>query len=138
ERILRDVSDPLQRQALEICSHARVTTETLLSDIFGLERGPALFAWLRDLSFIEQARDGLYPHDLVRDAVEADLRWRNPEAFREQPARVSAFMLRRLQGDGPYNRQRAAFDLLYMHRHQPLVRPYFEWKAMGSTYLEPA
>src|SRR5690606_27040086 len=55
ERILRDVSDPLQRQALEICSHAR----------------------------------GIYPHDLVRDAVEADLRWRNPEAFRAQHSRVS-------------------------------------------------
>src|SRR5690606_18304392 len=104
ERILRDVSDPLQRQALEICSHAR----------------------------------GIYPHDLVRDAVEADLRWRNPEAFRAQHSRVSSFMLGRLQASGPYDRQRAALDLLYMHRHQPLMRPYLQWKAMGTTYLEPA
>jgi hypothetical protein len=37
-----------------------------------------LFEWLRGLSFIESGRLGLYPHDLAREALVADLRWRHP------------------------------------------------------------
>jgi hypothetical protein len=31
------------------------------------------------LSFVELSREGLFPHDLAREALVADLRWRNPD-----------------------------------------------------------
>ena len=36
-----------------------------------------LFEWLRGLSFVESGADGLFPHDLARDVLDADLRWRD-------------------------------------------------------------
>ena len=47
-----------------------------------------LFAWLRDLSFVEAGPDGLFPHDLARDVLDADLRWRDPDGYKAPvPAR---------------------------------------------------
>ena len=37
-------------------------------------RGAELFEWLRNLSFIESGPLGLFPHDLAREALVADLR----------------------------------------------------------------
>ena len=31
---------------------------------------------------------GLFPHDLARDALEADLKWRNPDGFRDMHRRA--------------------------------------------------
>jgi hypothetical protein len=40
-----------------------------------------LFAWLRSLSFIESGPAGVFPHDLTREVIEADLRWLAQSAF---------------------------------------------------------
>jgi hypothetical protein len=42
-----------------------------------------LFAWLRAQPFIKSGPAGLYPHDIVRDAMDADLRWRDPAAYED-------------------------------------------------------
>ncbi|HXF60675.1 MAG TPA: ATP-binding protein [Caldilineaceae bacterium] len=138
ERFARDIPTAKHRRALEICAHARVTTEALLSDVLGPEEGRAAFAWLRGLSFIEHAPDGLFPHDLVRDALEADLRWRNFDDYRQMHRQVRQHIVRHLLDSSGIEQQRAFFDLLYMHRRQPLMQPYYEWKSMGSVYAEPA
>ena len=39
----------LHRRALEVCAHARVTTETLLADVLDAERARELFDWLASL-----------------------------------------------------------------------------------------
>ena len=70
------------RRALEVCALARVTTEALLREALGLEDANELFAWLRELSFVESGPEGVFPHDLARDALEADLRWRDPDGYR--------------------------------------------------------
>lgn len=41
-----------------------------------------LFAWLRELSFVETGPDGLAPHDLARDVLDVDLRWRDLEDYK--------------------------------------------------------
>ena len=40
--------------------------------------GRQLFTWLRDLPFIEHGPRGVFPHDLAREVLDADLRWRDP------------------------------------------------------------
>ena len=138
ERFLREVQGPDQRRALEVCAHARVTTESLLAEVLGADAAPALFAWLASLSFIEHAPDGIFPHDLVRDALDLDLRWRAPETYREVHRGVRRHVVRRVQASTGLEQQRASLDLVYLHRNNPLMRPYFEWEALGSGYAEPA
>lgn len=39
--------------------------------------------WLRGLSFIQTRPGGLFPHDIAREVLAADLRWRNPGWYGE-------------------------------------------------------
>ncbi|QXD15650.1 AAA family ATPase [Rhodocaloribacter litoris] len=138
QRFLQDVPTPEHRQALEACALARVTTEALLVDVLGEEAAPPLFAWLRGLSFIETGPEGVFPHDLVRDAVEADLRWRNPEVWRRLYRQVRHHLTRRFWHSSGLARQQAFFDLIYLQRHHPLMKPFYDWRALGGAYHEPA
>ncbi len=138
ERFMRDVPTPLHRQALEACALARVTSEALLAEVLGEEAAPTLFAWLRGLSFIETGPAGLFPHDLVRDVLETDLRWRNPEAWRQLYRQVRGHLNRRFWNSSGLARQQAFADLLYLQRHQPAMKPFYDWKALGGAYHDPA
>jgi hypothetical protein len=138
ERFVRQTPSPRHRDALEICAHVRVTTEALLAEALGAEDAHELFEWLRGLSFIEQGPQGLFPHDLAREVLEADLRWRNPEGYREVHRRVRNPIVRRLREAQGMEQQRAAFDLLYLHRNNPIVRPIHDWEALAAGYAEPA
>ncbi|MCM8750600.1 hypothetical protein NET02_15750 [Thermomicrobiaceae bacterium CFH 74404] len=138
ERFMRDVPTPLHRQALEACALARVTTEALLAEVVGEEAAPPLYAWLRGLSFIEGGPAGLFPHDLVRDVLETDLRWRNPEAWRQLYRRVRHHLSHRFWNSSGLARQQAFADLLYLQRHQPAMKPFYDWKSLGGAYHDPA
>lgn len=129
---------PRHRQALEICAHARVTTEALLASVLGPERAGDLFRWLQRLSFIEQSPQGLFPHDLVRDVLETDLRWRNPDAYREMHRTIRAYLGERYRNSHGMAQHCAFADLLYMHRHQPLMSPFYDWEVLSNAYIAPA
>jgi hypothetical protein len=114
-----------------------VTTEALLADVLGTADAPALFVWLRGLSFIEQGPEGLFPHDLAREVLDADLRWRDPESFRDLHGRVLRHLVHRLQARTGHDQQRAYFDLLYLSRNNSLMRSQYDWESMGTAYAEP-
>ncbi|GAA0268435.1 ATP-binding protein [Cryptosporangium japonicum] len=80
ERIVGDAPSPRHRAALEVCAHAPVTTEDLLRTMIGGDVGE-VFAWLRSRPFVDESPHGLHPHDAVREVLEADLRWRDPERY---------------------------------------------------------
>ena len=138
ERLLREVPSAAPRAALEVCVLVWATTEALLAEVLELADARALFAWLRGLSFIEHGPYGLFPHDVAREALDADLRWRNPEGHRQLVRRLSACLHARFQQARGVEQQRIWFDLLYLLRQNPYFRPYFEWAALGSAYAEPA
>jgi hypothetical protein len=138
ERFVQQVPGNLHRRALEISARARVTSEALLADALGREEAPALFAWLRDLSFMEQGPEGLAPHDLAREVLDTDLRWRDPDGFRDLHARVLRSLVSRLATRSGTEQQRAYFDIVYLSRNSPLMRPYYDWQTMGKAYAEPA
>jgi len=75
------VPSPTHRFALHVCAHAYVTTQELLRVIMPGYDAAELFSWLRVQPFIESGPAGLYPHDIVRDVLDADLRWRDPAAY---------------------------------------------------------
>ena len=111
----------------------RLTTESLLGDVLGVDDAHELFEWLRGLSFIEAGPLGLFPHDLVRDALSVDLRWRNPEWYAELHRRARHYYASRLSQTRGVEQQRVLFDYVYLHRDNPLMCPYLEWQETGTT-----
>jgi RecA/RadA recombinase len=138
ERFVQIVPSQFHRQALEICAHVRVTTEALLAEALEIADARELFDWLRDLSFIEGGPQGIFPHDLARDVLDADLRWRNPDDYRQLHSRVRRGIVRRIQNTRGPEQQQAFFDLLFLHRGSPIMRPFYEWAILGNGYAEPA
>ncbi|MGH9174624.1 MAG: ATP-binding protein, partial [Vicinamibacterales bacterium] len=138
ERLVHDVPSARHRQALEICVLVWATTEALLAEVLETPDAHHLFEWLRQLSFIESGTHGLYPHDVAREALYADLRWRNPDGLRQLIHRLSATIHTKFQQARGIDQQRIWFDVLYLTRHNPFMRPYFEWEALGSAFAEPA
>jgi hypothetical protein len=136
ERFVADVPDPVLRQALEVCAHAFTTDEALLAHCLGADHAHAAFQWLRDLSFIEQGPFGLFPHDLVRELLEAELRWRNLPRFRELHFQVRSYIIGQIQQRSGLAQQFAVFALLFLHRNNPFMRSFYEWQSLGQLYLD--
>lgn len=138
ERFVAEVPNPILRQALEVCAHAFTTDESLLAACLGAEHSYAAFQWLRNLSFIEQGPFGLFPHDLAREVLEADLRWRNLSRYREVHFQVRTHIIRQIMATSGMAQQSAIFALLFLHRNNPFMRPFYEWQTFGQLYIEPA
>ena len=138
QRFVEIVPSGLHRRALEVCAPARVTTEALLREVLGLEDAHELFTWLRELSFVESGPEGVFPHDLAREALEADLRWRDPEGYRRVFRGVRGHINGRLQTSRGEEQQRAIADAKYLFRRLPGVGSPVDWEAWGQQYPEPA
>jgi hypothetical protein len=158
EQLLQQVPGPAHRVALEACALVRVTSEPLLAAMLGtpldlvtafgsdseqgLQQDPnqdvghgvhELFEWLRGLSFTEFGPRGLHPHDLAREVLATDLRWRNPDWYAELHRRARTYYAARLRSAHSHEQQRILLDHIYLHRDNPVVRPFFEWQTTGSV-----
>jgi hypothetical protein len=133
-RFVETVPDGRHRHALEACSVARSTDEALLRDVLGDDDVHEVFAWLRELSFVDLAPDGLYPHDLARDVLDADLRWRDPAGYRQVFDKVRRNSLSRLRESTGRAQQRAIFDLKYLFRGARIASSPVDWSSWGTNY----
>jgi hypothetical protein len=138
ESFIQKAPSPAHRIALEICAIVYITTESLLQQVMGVEDAGELFAWLQELSFIESNKRGLYPHDLARDAICADLRWRNPDWNRELYNRIRLYYTGKLDQVSGDEMRLLLFMLNFLHRQHPMVRPYFDWQESGTYWMELA
>ena len=138
ERFIQQVPTPTHRLALEACALVRVTTENLLTKALALNDVHEFFEWLRSLSFIESNSTGIFPHDLVRETLDADLRWRNPDRYAELHDRVRDYYSEKLMATHGMEQQSILFDDVYLHRHNPMVKPFFEWSKYGSLFGKSA
>ncbi|HEY7622486.1 MAG TPA: AAA family ATPase [Solirubrobacteraceae bacterium] len=136
ESFLAGVPSPRHRLALECAAHARLTTEGLLGSIFGAGEGDEVFSWLRGLSFMEHGTYGLFPHDLARDVIDADLRWRDPAAYREVHLRVRRHIVEQVWGSEGRERGRALADLIFLHRGNPAAAALWDWASLGEVYAD--
>ena len=136
ERFIQQVPGPAHRAALEACALARVMTESLLDQMLDMRAtgtSPSngareLFDWLRGLSFIQSSAEGLFPHDLAREAIVADLHWRNPDWYSELHHRARAYYTANIEKSSGMAQQRALLDLVYLHRENPVIRSFFEFQ----------
>lgn len=138
ERFLDTVPEQTERQALLACALARVTTEPLLRAALAVDDAREWFDWLRGLSFVEAGPDGLLPHDLARDVIDRDLRWRDPEGYRLVFRRVRAHIhdqVVTLRGD---DQLRGIFEEKFVFRNLPSILSPVDWSSWGSTLPRPA
>ena len=138
ETFVQEVPSRDHRLALHACVTARATTEPLLAAVLDRPDAHEFFEWLGHLPFVEHGPYGLFPHDLARDVVYMDFRWRDPEAAFRVTERVLGCLYERLEGTKGLDWQRVWFDVLYVQRYNPGLRPYFEWTGFGTAYAEMA
>ena len=128
----------MHRATLEVCAHVRFTTEELLR--VAVDATPAeaaeLFAWLRGLSFVDASRSGLLPHDLARDLLDSDLRWRDEAGYDALHRRVRRFFIDQVRSPAVADRHRAAADLVFLHRSNLLMRPFWDLTGLAQGYID--
>jgi hypothetical protein len=135
---VRQVPSPMHRAALEVCALVNILTESLLAEVMSVEDAGELFSWMCGLSFISIGREGIYPHDVTREALCADLRWRHPDWNATLHQRARHYYHRKLKETTGEQQRRVLFDLLYLHRLNPVVKPFFDWQESGSFWVDAA
>jgi len=136
ERFVAGVPSPRHRAALEVCAHARFTTEDLLRAALPEADAAELFAWLRGLSFVEEGQYGVFPHDVARDVLETDLRWRDAQAYADLHRRVRAHIVDTGRSSAGRAQQRAVNELVYLHRRNPATSSFWDWSTFGHGYVD--
>ncbi|MGH3735324.1 MAG: hypothetical protein ACRDT6_06825 [Micromonosporaceae bacterium] len=136
-RYVDTLPDPSYERALRVCAHAWTTTEDLLRDVLreGPDVGPQI-AWLRELSFVEEGPYGLHPHDLAREVLDTDLRWRDPAGYTELHRRLQDATVRRARALTGAEQQRAIMHLVFVHRGSPLTAAYWDFAQLGQAYAD--
>jgi transcriptional regulator with XRE-family HTH domain len=131
ERFVASILSSTHLTALEACAEVRVINEPLLAALLAISDVRALFKWLCSLSFISIGPRGIFPHDLARDALVADLKWRNPAWHQELHRRSRMFYLDEFAHSQGHAQQMALLDLIFLHDN-PLVRSTFTWSELGG------
>ncbi|HMC52392.1 MAG TPA: hypothetical protein VKI64_06490, partial [Acidimicrobiales bacterium] len=96
-QLLQEVDDRDLRQLIEAGSIVRQFDESVLGAVSGAEEVSDAFAQLCHLSVIRPSGHGLALHDEVRHIVASDLRWRNPDRYRELRRRALAHYRDRME-----------------------------------------
>lgn len=135
-RLVREIQSSDRRRALELCAHARRTTEDLLQVMVGPASAHQLLTWLRGLPYVTAHRDGVALHPIVRDAIDGDFRWRDPPRYRALHVELARHLIGRVQVATDAVRERAFFDLLYLRRVSPDARRLFDFDTLGSGWAE--
>ncbi|PZG55355.1 ATP-binding protein [Spongiactinospora gelatinilytica] len=117
DQMVGEVPSAAHQKALEICAHAFVTTEDLLR-AFMPEQAGMLFRWLRRLPFVESSSLGLFPHDVVREGLEIDFRWRDPQGHAEMHERIHEHLAEKVHTVSDADVLGAVGALLYLHRDE--------------------
>ncbi|WP_316574512.1 ATP-binding protein [Nocardia canadensis] len=132
-RFVDSVPSRRHRAALEVCAHVRFTTEALLRAALGESDCSEVFGWLCELAIIERGPLGLAPHEIARDVLDADLRWRDPESYLAVHGRVRGHLIELLDTAAEHGRWPVA-DLVFLHRHNPTISAYWDWSSFGRAF----
>jgi hypothetical protein len=117
--------DSRQRAALEAASMVPSLTEGTLAALLGEPDVREQHSWLRSRPYATADRSGLRLHDLVRDVVAADLRWRNPERAALLLARAFDRFSSQLLGATGGEQAHATEALVWMVSQHPNAQTLF-------------
>ncbi|MFE7185513.1 AAA family ATPase [Streptomyces erythrochromogenes] len=137
--MLRESPSLARTDALHVLALARVTTEESVRH--ALEVTPAearaLCTWLRGLSFVRSTAEGLVPHELVREALLADLRWRGPQKYESLFGRLHSQLVERL-GQRAGDRWASGAGLACLGRASRVAREAVDWRGADRMRLRAA
>jgi hypothetical protein len=135
-RIVEHAPTSRHRAALQVSAHAATTTEPLLRAAVPADAPEAseLWEWLRDLTIMEEVQAGIFPHDVARDVVEADLRRRDPDTYADIHRRLRGYFVDQVKASAgnPDALQQAVADLLFLIRDHPVAGAYWYWDALDG------
>ncbi|HEU5101521.1 MAG TPA: winged helix-turn-helix domain-containing protein [Roseiflexaceae bacterium] len=134
---LADTHDPLTREALQAAAVVRRSTISLLRAMLPGIPAREAYERLKTLPFVETGRDGLLIHDIVQEALAADLRAADPNAYREYRRAAWQQLRTEVQVAGPAELWRYTADMLYL-LEAPLVREVFFPSGTTPYAVEPA
>jgi hypothetical protein len=129
-RIARTELDGGNLDVAAVAAIARVCDEAMLRDVLPEVDHAAAYTWLRERTFSEPVAGGIALHEIVRQAMRADLRARDPERDRELRRRIADHLFVRGLKAGP----RTVVDLAELVEN-PAVR--WGFGADGSTTHRP-
>ena len=136
EQFMQEAPSTQHRAALEACSQVRLLNEPLLGAMLRTDDPHPIFEWLRGLSFMDSERRGLYPHDLAREALAADLRWRNPSRQVELHTLARNFYVNGFYDRDARQQRQILSEYIFLHRDNPMIRAYFEWQSSGTVFTD--
>ncbi|WP_254402660.1 ATP-binding protein [Streptomyces sp. AC555_RSS877] len=132
--LVGDLPSPAHRHALEICGHALDTTEDLLRVVLPEEDATQLFAWLRQLPFVRSGRYGVYPHDVIRDSLDSDFRWRDPDRYMAMHRAVRRHLVERIRNAPEREALRATGAYNYIISRTSWIRKFRGSRDEGGAY----
>jgi hypothetical protein len=132
-QLIGAVPSPAHRHALEVSAHAHTTTEELLRAVFPAQDTGALFSWLRAQPYIESGPQGLFPHDVVRDSLDADLRWRDPTGYEEMHRQIRGYLIERARNSSGPDVLHTLGALSYLHRHGGVMPDFVTWRGADEA-----
>lgn len=135
ERFIEHLPSSAHRAGLEACAMVRLMNEALLSEMLKIDARP-IFEWLRNLSFIEAKPGGILLHDLAREVLATDLRWRNMEQYAALHATARAAYGKLFAAASLQEQQGILHEYIFLHRDNPAVRPFFEWQEKGTLFAD--
>ena len=136
EGFLEGVPSPRHRQALEIAARARFTTEELMRAALDGDDAGELFAWLCERTFVESGAYGAFPHDLAREVIDADLRWRDPALNERLHRGIRRHVVGRVRSARGREHERAVADLIFLHRGNAVTSGFWDWQSFGQVYAD--
>ncbi|BCJ50775.1 hypothetical protein Asp14428_22500 [Actinoplanes sp. NBRC 14428] len=136
--LLDAIPGPAHRLALDAVSQVAVATEPLLAALLDLPEAHEQFEWLRGLSIMSAGPYGLVLHDLAREVVARDLRWRHPELHAAVHHRAGGYYRHRFAGAGPDEQRRILLDFAFLHRENPVIGAFLRQRPSGELRVVPA
>ena len=135
-RLIDEAPDDDHALATALCAHAWLTTQDLVDDLLGRE-APEVWAWLETRPWVTRGTYGIYPHDLVRDVLDADLRRRSPATYRRVHRTVHEYAWVALRSSDERERRLWAHQKLFLHRHSPLASSFWTLRTRGAGVVVP-
>lgn len=128
---------PRTLETLEAVSTSRRVTEPVLRSLLARSSVRDEFDALRRLSFVEETSEGLVVHDVVREAIAADLRERDPELYAGYRRRSWSYFEARARVPARERLWGVTADLIYLIEN-PVLRSACFPQGAGGHAVEPA
>lgn len=121
QRIMSPVSTPLHQQALYVAAIAKRIRVELISDVVSAEEADNLFNWLKGQSYVQRDRMGLYPENLMREAILNLSELSGIDEYEKTSRQIGTHLLKWSGKEEPFKAHFRALETIYSSRYLDMV-----------------